>query len=851
MFSRYYPSEVAMHSFDNGSALNRKKDNWALLTKFFRKIRFNPPAEVSIQDIMEAKQGAVQPFLERMYTFLTKRTVSHAPNKEMGAGGIPGASLGETTAALAKSMLVSNVNEVPSFAQPTASRLIHVSLAAKQDSDEGTFGNSGVGAATAAAVAAVHEEGIRAERMMTGKGRWGTTLPGRAAPPKSGTRRITRNEGIETASTRSKGSSDSKPVFKGVNVRPIEAPADAPVDNSNPSTARSANSGDSSTEDAGPQEVLEKSHVEALDSLLYEDEYKMKVPEGYWTSKAWEDNDADINPEFFDQYCLTSIHLITAAFHNIPLVPANPSEEYKGAPMPTGFNVGMDGLWAAGVLDENMAEWRKSCESGNPRYFRELWNYLVQVMDSSSPGLALGSWILRLWARAAMTTVGADVWQMFEDFAMPKLVSMILTHDMSASDWVEVRKMWIEIWISSHGHHVNKAEIDYVKPIMAFKEAVDLRCGSGGTEWLGLLPKLISFDTYSQDTVPIISEELSKDVILSTAVPAITSSSAQVRALSRTLIATVARDRFQDVIDYWGSSVVPYVDDASMWWEEAASILQVCAAFLAHIPSEVPPRSRRLPVKAQEIYAVVDQILSPTSAPNVQLVGLSVLAPVLRSHPELASTWLGAFWALPSGARAKMLSRDDHSWLTGSSELSLNFRLSPILLTDEKTFSILVKATAWKIQAESIEALEVQHMDLLAVLIYEGKAVVSDPECGMVLLNELSDHLYAAMCEEELCQAALRIWTDLAQQNGAAQVVVRSFPVLGATLELMFGPESDGADVSPKCRTAVASHLDLMYTDVGGLIAKELAGMIAGLPRQITSSNEVLNKLAAAGRRQM
>lgn len=39
VFHKFFPSEVSLHSYDTGSSLARKKDNWRLLQKVF-KVRF-------------------------------------------------------------------------------------------------------------------------------------------------------------------------------------------------------------------------------------------------------------------------------------------------------------------------------------------------------------------------------------------------------------------------------------------------------------------------------------------------------------------------------------------------------------------------------------------------------------------------------------------------------------------------------------------------------------------------------------------------------------------------------------------------------------------------------------------
>ena len=90
IFSRYYAKDVQMHSFDNGTAINHKRDNWAQLLKLFRK--------VGLTDILTDEQanwiyclddGAAAQFLCRVYEALTKRKLQmqvKKPTKDKVAG---------------------------------------------------------------------------------------------------------------------------------------------------------------------------------------------------------------------------------------------------------------------------------------------------------------------------------------------------------------------------------------------------------------------------------------------------------------------------------------------------------------------------------------------------------------------------------------------------------------------------------------------------------------------------------------------------------------------------------------------------------------------------------------------
>ncbi|KAL0216626.1 hypothetical protein P9112_008810 [Eukaryota sp. TZLM1-RC] len=72
IFSRYFPQDVQLHSYENGHSSRRKQDNWSLLKRFFtkRQIPFNPSL---INDTIDSKPDAALTLIEEFYSYLTKR----------------------------------------------------------------------------------------------------------------------------------------------------------------------------------------------------------------------------------------------------------------------------------------------------------------------------------------------------------------------------------------------------------------------------------------------------------------------------------------------------------------------------------------------------------------------------------------------------------------------------------------------------------------------------------------------------------------------------------------------------------------------------------------------------------
>jgi hypothetical protein len=100
IFSRYYQSDIQMHSFDNGLSVKRKLDNWQQLNTFFLKHDIPLTSKQLIEDVVHCKDKAGCSFVCDMYRFLTARAIP-----DMEALRVVG-------------------DDVPHFARHTASKLI-------------------------------------------------------------------------------------------------------------------------------------------------------------------------------------------------------------------------------------------------------------------------------------------------------------------------------------------------------------------------------------------------------------------------------------------------------------------------------------------------------------------------------------------------------------------------------------------------------------------------------------------------------------------------------------------------------------------------------------------------------
>jgi len=74
VLSRYYPEEVEMYQYDNGFKLDKKRNNWEHLQKFFKRKEM-PVSPIDWDPVMHCAPNAAYELLKKFYTLLTGREI--------------------------------------------------------------------------------------------------------------------------------------------------------------------------------------------------------------------------------------------------------------------------------------------------------------------------------------------------------------------------------------------------------------------------------------------------------------------------------------------------------------------------------------------------------------------------------------------------------------------------------------------------------------------------------------------------------------------------------------------------------------------------------------------------------
>ena len=109
--SRYFSSEISMHSFDNGDAAMKKKDNWAQLLKLFRKLGLpHLITETEANLVACLEDGAAVKFLSKLYEELTQRRLQIV-TKKPDPNRVPGYAKSMALNKMRKAFDINNIGE--------------------------------------------------------------------------------------------------------------------------------------------------------------------------------------------------------------------------------------------------------------------------------------------------------------------------------------------------------------------------------------------------------------------------------------------------------------------------------------------------------------------------------------------------------------------------------------------------------------------------------------------------------------------------------------------------------------------------------------------------------------------
>lgn len=745
IFSRYYDKDVQMHSYDNGHSTASKKDNWAQLLKFFSKRGVLPGGEpvtqTQVDAIVHCRDGAAVAFINDIYELLSGRRVQKPPEAPVG-------------------------DPTPAFAKPTASTVLRDSLL---DPDMQTSDISASEAKMKEKLEA-HEAGLQSQRLED---------PARFAPRERMSSKVLRG------SARTVGAEESKQsvTVKRVNVKTVDAANVAQLRATKEIAAQSARAGMSVT--SGSRSVLAMGG-DGDPAAMAAAMAAASVPTAVdvLNEVVLEELDGRDVVRTFDPRKPACVAFVDAVrgMDDFP-------EELTAAVID-----------AAAARSSDLAD---AC-AVRPKDFWSIvsvYTPLMIVLPEASPAFAAVADAYAALGRAMVTKdrssgSGGSAQALFEDFALPKLCTLLRTHS-------EKRAAIIRVVYSFAGPDVEA----HTQAIRSLQTTLDH------------LPTLMLCLVHCahNETPLALSDKYLLDLYLYYCMIGMGMSSPSIRAASVGMLAVILAakpDMGRRMLDH----VAALQDDS--WWETRAQVLVVCGTLLREVEEG---DADGLSSRAQAIASAV----LASASPPVARVGLAYLAPVLEAHPDLERPFLGALLALPGSVRENLLLAGEAAApdaLVDSGAASA-FHLQP--LPDTWPPLAIAQGLASIVAEDNLQNLEAEHFDVLVAALRGapfGGGAPGDTQPWLDLFDQLKGFVVVALCDPVCAEQAISVLRTFTfnTERGAdvLEANVRQSSVLGSLIIMHDGSDDD------LCRSLAREFLSEVASQ-GGDFADAVRDLLA------------------------
>ncbi|CAE7353517.1 SPATA4 [Symbiodinium natans] len=755
ILSRYHPQDVDMNTYENGSRLEAKVDNWEQLYKLFKRKGIGI-SKAEFDPVIHCAPGAAVMLMHKIYTFLTRCVVqAHAPIQE----------------------LVNFQHELPSFMRDTASkRLKDPEIARIQDNVERTIvaiDTLGVFHQERRAIKATEAPAlIRQERRL----RMGLSQEDQSHD-------INQTDSVVVDEVKVKALQTGSAQLRKTDEKNQEAPPPVATSSrtsllkavSSPQTCCAALAG------LQQSQAIAKPATEIMRPLVFS-----IIQESEEFSKMIDTKKEDIVVAFMEQ-CREGVRDAPGrdVHRDLNGIAAPPLELRMREIEETSVRVFETLAKRAELLVDSLTK--------SPPEFWKVWTTFYPALADFSESSPIFESALYFFKRLGELMREQDA-QLTQQM-MTEVALASLAKELARSP--EKRELLCEVIYC----FVQEDTLNHILTLRALKEKV----GDDMAVYVPCLSSLVNLDGQAG----LLDEHL-LDLYIYYALMAIQSPKPRVRVAGLAIICSVTgwSSQHQPVV-----ALLPHFSALANdeWWEVQAQLLRLSAKLLGRLSTErghaavLGPEddgsasgASRLEdggeasVEAviEEILSIVSRLFAVSNSKNVLQVGLSALVHVLPDYPNLLPVFVAVLLGQTPALRQRLLQEVEGDDKAGHTYVHGNFTCTyeETCLPEIWPHLDIAKTLTMQLEASPPERLEIEHLEvLLASLPFFFDEDEADE--WLHIFEKVKRYVFTTLVDPQLhllsTQIIRKFWAS-GVESIAAKTRENSLDMMGETLSMLY-----------------------------------------------------------------